>query len=299
MVQQISVVPDSSISQPLEQVPLQSSTPYSKGRHCSSRHSSIRSRCSTGSRLMAVRSFFVGAHFNGDAHFETSVFWSPVSFRSGIFHAVSFSQTAKGETPQFGSDVDLLGCTYDRIEVYWPSLLRYPNGQSRIHPYNRQPYIELEDVLRKAGHEKDADRVYAEGRRVENDRGWRKVWDRLYCIGANYGIDLWHELGFAIVLFLSIGGWVFSRPGAVAIGESRSPRTIAWYKAIPLAVHQFLPLSLPAKPEWAPSNRVLCRLRGCTILTAATYANFLHILGWILVPLAVAALAGLLRHAGQ
>jgi len=84
--------------------------------------------------------------------------------------------------PQFGDDVDLLGCTYDRIEINWPSLLRYPNGQSRIHPYNRQPYVELEEVLRKAGFEEGADEVYAERRRVENGKAFENF--GIACIGS-------------------------------------------------------------------------------------------------------------------
>jgi uncharacterized protein YjbI with pentapeptide repeats len=244
------------------------------------------------------RSGFVGARFDGDADFETSVFRGPVSFRSAIFHAVYFSKTATGEMPQFGDDVDLLGCTYDRIEINWPSLLRYPNGQSRIHPYNRQPYVELEEVLRKAGFEEGADEVYAERRRVENGKGFRKLWDRLYWLTANYGIDLWHEF-IGSLGFLLMGMWVLSRPSAVVNGESGSETTISWWSALCLAVRQFLPFSLPVKPRWTPSRHVLCRWQRWPLLTAATYANLLQIVGWILIPLAAAWFAGVLRHAAQ
>src|SRR5277367_4476788 len=114
------------------------------------------------------------------------------------------------------NDVDLLGCTYERIQVDWRSLLRYPNGQSRIRPYDRQPYIELEAALRRAGSADDADAVYAERRRVENQNltGSRKALDRIYFLLANYGIDGWHEF-FIALFFLGLGMWVFSRPGAV------------------------------------------------------------------------------------
>jgi uncharacterized protein YjbI with pentapeptide repeats len=244
------------------------------------------------------RAAFVDARFDGDADFETAVFRGPVSFRSTIFHAIYFSKTAAGEPPQFGNDVDLLGCTYDRIKVNWPSLLRYPNGQSRIKPYNRQPYIELEGVLRKAGFEEDADEVYAESRRVEYGKGLRRVSDRLYWLVANYGIDLWHEL-IGSLGFLLIGVLVFSRPRAVVTGESGIETTISWWSALSLAVRQFLPFSLPVKARWNPSRRVLCRWKRWPILTAATYANLLQIVGWILIPLAAGWLAGVLRHTAQ
>jgi len=72
---------------------------------------------------------------------------------------------------------------------------------------------------------------------------------------------------------------------------------IPWYKAFSLAVHQFLPFSLPVEPQWKPSRLVLWRHWG--LMTAAFYANILHIVGWILIPLAAATLAGVLRHVAQ
>ena len=201
--------------------------------------------------------------------------------------------------PQFAKDIDLLECTYDRIQVDWQSLLRYPNGQSRVQPFDHQPYIQLAEVLRRAGSEKDADAIYAERLRVQSTKlsGWRKLQDWVYRVFANYGIDLWHEFWAALIVLL-FGAFVFSRPAAVVSSESsgKIEGTISWRNAFFLAVHQFFPLSLPVKPEWDPSRRALLKWRRFTLLTAATYANFLHIFGWILVPLGVAAVAGVLRR---
>lgn len=245
---------------------------------------------------------FVGTHFEGDAHFERSLFRGPVSFRSTAFRAVYFTATASDSGSQFAKDVDLLGCTYDWIQVYWPSLLRYPNGRSRIQPFDRQPYIELADFLRRSGSESDADAVYLERQRVEsrNLKGWRKLEDILYSWVANYGIDLWNEAVIALI-FVVIGMLVFSRRGAVVKtdGTSHPATAISLRSAFFFAVHQFLPLSLPAKPPWSPSRTALKFGRVRIPTTAATYANFLQIIGWILIPLAAAALAGVLRRAAQ
>jgi hypothetical protein len=241
---------------------------------------------------------FVDARFDSDADFVSTLFQGRVSFRSVIFHAVYLSEAAAGNPPQFGKDVDLLGCTYDRIKVDWHSLLQYPNGRSRVSPYNRQPYIELEDVLRKAGFEEDADQVYAERRLVENGKGLRKVWDRLYWLTANYGIDLSHEL-MGSLAFLLFGMWFFSRTGAVTNGEAEAEITISWLSALLLSFRQFLPFSLPVKPRWNPSRQVLFRLKSWPLLTAAFYANLLQVVGWIFIPLATASLAGVLHHTGQ
>jgi hypothetical protein len=247
------------------------------------------------------RTDFVAAHFDNDAHFEDSVFEGPTSFRSAAFRAVYFSTGEIEGKPQFGNSVDLLGCTYDRIQVNWRSLLSYPNGQSRIQPYDRQPYIQLEEVFRKAGADSSADDVYADRRRVERAslNAWRKFWDYVYWFIANYGIDLWHELILATVL-IGIGTWIFALPGAVAreAGESTTKTKIPWYSAFFLAVHQFLPLALPVKPQWNPSRHVLWGWRILKV-TAAFYANLLQIVGWILIPLAAAALTGILRHAAR
>ena len=241
---------------------------------------------------------FIGAHFDNDAHFENSLFQAPTSFRSAIFRAVYFSTTEAGKTRQFGSRVDLLGCTYDRIQVNWRTLFKYPDGQSRIDPYDRQPYVELEEVLRRSGFAEDADAVYAERRRVENlkMKGLRKFFDCLYGLIANYGIDLWNELELAAV-FIVFGTLIFACPGAVVKNgkEMSIPRWTAFF----FAFHQFLPFSLPVKPEWTPSKRGLLKWRHKPLVTAASYANFLQIVGWILIPLAAAAMSGVLRHTAQ
>jgi uncharacterized protein YjbI with pentapeptide repeats len=243
---------------------------------------------------------FISTHFDGDAYFENAVFLGPSSFRNATFHAVYFSITEHNGEPQFRSDIDLLGCTYDRIQINWRSVLRYPNGQSRIHPYDRQPYIELEGVLRKAGFEADANEVYAESRRVENGKGLRRFRNGVYWLFANYGIDLWHEVYGSLVSLL-IGMLVFLRPKAVvsAEGEPRIGTQIQWWNALSLATHQFLPFTLPVKPRWDLTRHVLYRWRKWPLLTAATYANFLRIVGWILIPLAAAQVTGVLRHVPQ
>lgn len=238
---------------------------------------------------------FGGTRFGGDAHFEGSEFIGPTSFRSAAFRVLYLSGPETGKQQQFKSDIDLLGCTYDRIQVDWRSLLRYPTGQSRVQPYDRQPYIELEAVLRKSGSDEDADAVYAERRRAESQKskGSSKIKNYLYWLTANYGIDLSHEFIIAS-LFLGIGAFLFAQAGAVLLGESGSEDKISWYQALAVAVRQFLPFGLPVKSIWTPSRRIIFMF-----VSPAVYANFLQLLGWLLIPLAVAWFAGFLRHGAQ
>jgi hypothetical protein len=249
-------------------------------------------RFGSGARFIGVKFGegvdFGGAHFENDAHFEDSVFAGRSSFRSATFRVVYFSDTETAGAQQFKNDVDLLGCTYDHIQVEWRSLLQYPDGRSRIQPYDRQPYIELENVLRNSGSNEDADAVYAERRRAENQKLTRlgRAGDWTYWLFANYGIDLSHEFGLTVFV-LGIGAWIFARPGAAKTGtdEHNKKTTISPYQAFFLAARQFLPFELPVKSHWTPSRGM-----------ASVYANFLHIVGWILIPLAAAWFAGFLRH---
>ena len=269
-------------------------SPFAKAAHFTRKVSFSGAHFGSEARFRNVRfdekADFVGTHFDGDAHFEDSVFLGSSSFRSAIFRVVYFSEGETAIQQQFMSDVDLLGCTYDRIQVDWHSLLQYPNGRSRIQPYDRQPYIELDAALRKSGSDEDADAVYVERRRVENLRlkGSSKVRDYFYWLTANYGIDLWREFIITLIV-LGIGTLLFAQPGAI-----EEEAKLSWYHALSVAFRQFLPFSLPAKPLWTPSRRLLFNL-----VSPAVYANILQLLGWLLIPVAVAWFVGFLRHGAQ
>jgi Pentapeptide repeats (9 copies) len=238
---------------------------------------------------------FGGVHFEGDAHFEECVFHGPTSFRSAAFRVVYFSD-AKTAEPQFLNDVDLLGCTYEQIQINWRLLVGYPGAQSHIKPYDRQPYIELEGALRRAGLDEDADAIYKTRRLAERQNLGRlgRALDDVYGIVANYGIDLWRECFWAL-FFVVIGMFIFSQPGAV-LTKFGAEAQIGCWRAFCLAIREFLPFSLPVELPWSPSRRVVLRI---VRLRPSVYANFLQIIGWILIPLAAASLAGLLRHVAQ
>jgi hypothetical protein len=241
---------------------------------------------------------FDHARFDGDADFTESTFANKVSFRETSFRTVYFSPTGMiSGSQQFLGDIDLRGCTYDRIQAHLQSLLRYPDSErSRVRPFDRQPYVELEEVLRKAGSDEQAKAVYLERRRVERDSmNWSaKIWDYFYWLAANYGTDLWGEFILTIFLIM-LGSLIYLRSGAV-VSEHREVGThnkITWWNAIALATHHFLPFGLPEKSQWTPSR---CNLWPPVPLKAATYANILRISGWILVPLGAATLTGVLRR---
>ncbi len=238
---------------------------------------------------------FDHAQFESDADFSNTIFAGTVSFRDTGFRSVYFSPSGKVRgVEQFSADVDLRGCTYERIQAKWDSLLSDTDKGSRIQPYDRQPFVVLESFLRKVGDDEQANSVYLRRRAIEHSQlhGALRFWDTLYRWIANYGNDLRQEVFIAFILLFT-GVFVFSRLGAVEPTDRTSflPARISLWTAFWLSAHQFLPLGLPVKPPWSPTRqRVL-------LISAASYANFLQLLGWILVPLGIAALSGVLRHA--
>jgi hypothetical protein len=100
---------------------------------------------------------------------------------------------------------------------------------------------------------------------------------------------------------------IFSTPSAVspkaqnASIERPNPISISLWNAFGLSFHQFLPVDLPVEPQWIPSTdpievKVWAGKVWSVWIRPSSYANFLRLAGWVLVPLGIAALTGLLRR---
>ena len=281
---------------------------------------------------------FDGAHFNADASFDQAVFERTVSFDRAHFDQaarfehcafkqnVSFHETSFGAldlardgevrgNDQFGGSVDLLGCTYDRIQVRWQSLLNMPDGRTRLVGVDKQPYLQLQKTYETAGDDVAANGVFLEWHRVRRQDifhssklGW--LIDCVPWLTSNYGVAP-RRLLEASALLLLFGMLIFSRPGAVLRGiSSDRPETQSTAKAICLrhwdavavSLHQFLPIEVPFGSQWTPAGepvtlRFLHRNRGVVLLRMrpSTCATLLKISGYILVPLEIVVLNGLLR----
>lgn len=247
---------------------------------------------------------------------EEAAFLGPVSFREARFRAVQFSPTGLvGTAQQFWASVDLRGCTYDRIEVGRESLLGRLPSASGPRQYDRQPYMQLEKVLRASGSDEEADAVYLERRRVERRRkkGLRKVGDVLWWWLANYGIRPYRLLVFAALLLIA-GTLVFHRPGAVepkaptpagaqhsSNGEApECPAVLSIGESARFSIRWFLPVELPLLEGCEVTQGRIWR---CSVFGHALnlgrfsdFAALLKVLGWVIVPVGLAALAGLLRR---
>lgn len=268
------------------------------------------------------RSDFATVSVAGYLDFVTSRFERDLTLAQS---RLSTLRLGSGETEAVFADdarVNLKGCTYTALDGSWKNLL------TRLEPFDRQPYSELERVLRQAGHEREAGEVYLtrrrrEGKQAIRDLRQRGLANRLTALaqvlshGVQWGVFRYGVRPFRLfvgtALIVALGAWVFSQPGAVVERDApaaqrpagrRAPEPPAApardYTTQPLSAAEsfgyslrlFIPIvELPVGARWLPSP--LARA-GRTRLTVEAYASVHRLAGAILVPLGVAALTGLL-----
>ncbi|MFA6546015.1 MAG: hypothetical protein WCS99_16465, partial [Limisphaerales bacterium] len=120
----------------------------------------------------------------------------------------------------------------------------------------------------------------------------------------NYGIRPYRLLVFAAVL-VWLGALVFQLPGAVVrkdkpAGESQSASRLSRWDALALSMCYFLPVEFPLEEQWLAGTTSLQvhipLIKKPVRLRPAAIANFvLRTSGWIIVPLTLAAVTGMLK----
>ena len=252
---------------------------------------------------------FDHSRFLGDARFEKCLFLGPASFADASFRSVSFEK----EESQFTSTVNLSGCTYDRIVTNWRQLL-FAGDKSRLAPYDREAGIQLESTLRKIGEDGEAADLYLRRKSVERSQKWEKSeylpWfaDAMYKLFANYGVRP-RALFLTAAVLVATGTFIFSFPSTVVSNQAKDGQVkppVAWsnLKGLGVSIHQFLPIDVPIGSEWKPSPELLDvtvaghHIESRYVRPSGLATLLLRIPGWILVPLAVANLAGILRRSG-
>jgi hypothetical protein len=178
-----------------------------------------------------------------------------------------------------------------------------------LEGYDRQPFAQLEDTLRREGDDQAADKVYLAGRRAEGRQkpSVSRLLDWVYGAFVNYGVKPWRLAGLA-VLFVLFGTWFFCHPGTVQLkdkdGRTQTPYPITWEEALNVGVAEFLPVPLPIKEHLVSSSQIVSialpipgngpapviRVRPSSV------ATILQLAGWILVPIGVAAMTGVLMR---
>jgi uncharacterized protein YjbI with pentapeptide repeats len=256
---------------------------------------------------------FVQARFGGDARFDSVKFAGELDLREATFATLSLpSDSDSGaESELLPLRIGLVGCRYEHVVLRHPDNLLLRDGKALrlLEGYDRQPFAQLEDTLRRAGDDRAADKVYLAGRRAEGRQKppLSRLLDLIYGELVNYGVRPWRLAGLA-VLFVLFGAWFFNHPGAVQVKEkdqrTEMPYPITWQEALNVGVAHFLPVSLPIKEQLVPNSQIVDIVlpvpgSGSTFmihLRPSTIATILQLAGWILVPIGVAAMTGVLMR---
>ena len=252
-----------------------------------------------------------GANFRdikvrGGAYFFVSLFAGPVDFRNADFGSLDLSDVRRADVPaQFrmvGNDVryiraeeparfQMQGMSYDYIRA----ALEEPESHNALlaladhSVYSADVYHRLEEFFARLGYRADADKAFIAGKRRERKAyfhdgdwfGWLRSWMLYLLVG--YGRQSWRAIIPCAVL-IALGCILFS-PNKM---EPQKPEDVArvysrfWY-----SLGLFLPfVDLQADKVWKPkADQTFLR----------NYMRVHIMLGWILVPLVLAALTGLIK----
>jgi len=124
----------------------------------------------------------------------------------------------------------------------------------------------------------------------------RGVGDLLYCALANFGVRPYRLAVYALVL-ITLSMFQFAKPNAV-LPKKESDCTahmLTAQEALGVSVTYFLPVDVPVGSCWQATRNAAVRV-GNKEISFLLWATILRMAGWILVPLGVASLGGLLRR---
>jgi len=240
--------------------------------------------------------------------FQNVLFGRNLGLKETSFPAIYFSSTGtvRNQT-QFGGCVDLRGATYQRMQTELTTLLR---AVGKVIPYDRQQYTQLEKALQSVGLDDDGNAVYLERMTLEHERirsPVHRVFDSLYRWLANYGVQPYRLVVISFVLVM-LGAAVFRLPFSVSTKDDEEnvkqlgQERLSWTRALLLSLRYFVPVTLPVMTRLVASDGrvalvvpLLRPIRSVSLNPAACVTFLLTLPGWILVPLGVAAVSGLLK----
>ncbi|HEX8000492.1 MAG TPA: pentapeptide repeat-containing protein [Pyrinomonadaceae bacterium] len=224
---------------------------------------------------------FTGVRCDGEVSFEGARFKSAAIFREARLTSLKFDRVQstdvgwsiylssllswqslesylksrlfnKQPEQQFADQVDLIGCTYDRIDVELKDLMQCmrrtsqaESGNGNSQEYNRQPYTQMSKTLLTNGYDRRAEFVYVEQRHREREATWMRLksdlthalfWrsfrgsanflgDCFLWAVAKYGVQVERLVVISIAVIL-IGSGIFSLKGAVQPSTPQVKATI-------------------------------------------------------------------------
>jgi hypothetical protein len=79
----------------------------------------------------------------------------------------------------------------------------------------------------------------------------------------------------------------------------RGVSKIDFWEGFWISLHHFLPVEIPAGSRWKPTSNPLCTIQthwGEVCMSFEAFATLLKLAGWILVPVGIAGLTGILKR---
>lgn len=177
-------------------------------------------------------------------------------------------------------------------------------------PFQRATYLRFEKWSRDRGDDATANRVYRAMRRRSRamETPFSQLWAE-YLVDwlTAYGTQSWRA-AILLVLVIACTGGLFLKPGALVpktpAGDP-APTRHTWGTAYWVATKYAIPvLSVAPGDQWKPSSAraapslgplPLCARAGWWI-TYDEWASVVSVVGWILVPLLVASISGVLKR---
>jgi uncharacterized protein YjbI with pentapeptide repeats len=225
---------------------------------------------------------FNGTKVRADASFTKTVFEGPADLSFSDFAVLNLSGSV------YHGTLHLQAMTYKQIiaapnEPESHEALLKLAGQSA---YSADVYGNLEEFFKRQGYTADADRAFIEGKRRERKEylhGFGRLGSLLLDWLVGYGRRPW-QAGVPCVFFVALGCSLFSPARMEPQKPEDAPRVYNrfWY-----SLGLFLPfVDLQADKVWKPKpDQTFLR----------NYMRVHVLLGWILVPLVLAALTGLIK----
>jgi hypothetical protein len=175
--------------------------------------------------------------------------------------------------------------------------LRFVEEQDPMR-FSRDPYLQCESYYKHIGDEVEAKKMHYKGHCAfrdsatnrESPAGWtgkQSAWDLFLSVSTGYGLQAWRLL-VPLALILMVGTFVFASGGTLLeksdLTTVVSPNFSLWH-GFAYSFDLVIPvLTFPPADQWAPNG-----------LWREIFAVFLVIVGWLLVPLMIAAWSGIVR----
>jgi len=182
-----------------------------------------------------------------------------------------------------GFSFDTLDIGNTNVDPPAARMLELINSESV--PFSPQPYLELEKYLRAHGNVQKADDVYVAMRQRQRERlSWiNRPWDFLLDVMLGYGTETWRTVVCAIVITI-VGAFVFAPSRMEWTNREQASTT---YNRVWYSLDEFAPvIDLGEAKNWgAKQDHHWTR----------NYARFQRIAGWILLPLILGAITGIVK----